>query len=159
MENLDYSQENLVYSQVDIFSIVIIIFGVILLGFLGLFSIVKQINSSSWPTIEAEVISTDGMDKGEIEYQYVVNDRVYHSKRLAFFYVELNERNPERALARSIARRYPVGSTIIIHYDPDNPESAVLGANDTDSVSNLLCGFSFFLLIMLAGILQRVFKR
>lgn len=57
-----------------------------------------------------------------VEYAYTVGSREYHSTRLSFGPKEETAQAP----AEAKAARYPEGSAVTVHYDPENPASAVL---------------------------------
>ena len=57
----------------------------------------------------------------EITYEYHMADVHYESARLAF-----GTMSASAGYARGILNRYPVGKKVLVHYDPGNPELAVL---------------------------------
>ena len=57
-----------------------------------------------------------------VEYAFNVEGREYHSTRLSFGAVESTPKGP----AEDKAARYPEGSQVMVHYDPQNPPNAVL---------------------------------
>jgi hypothetical protein len=88
--------------------------------------------SSSWPTAQGNVISSDvsyssNADGGEsyspeVIYQYTVNDQHYESHTIKFGENSYSSRRK----AEGIASSYPVGKEVTVYYDPQNPERSVL---------------------------------
>jgi hypothetical protein len=136
----------------------ILVFGILtLVG--GNISLVNQISTSSWPTTEAEITSTENVRDGQIEYRYVVDDEIYVSDRVVFFHHEsFCERcDPKEELATRIAKKYPVGSTILIHYDPEIPERAVLRTDDWQF--ELVIDLAFIILLVVVLRFADSFRR
>jgi len=65
--------------------------------------------------------------QARVEYAYSVEGRYYRSSRISFGDAGTGFRAP----ARWIVDRYPITSEVIVHYDPEDPESAVLVAGIT----------------------------
>jgi hypothetical protein len=131
---------------------IFMIIGLVLL-FIYFRNLVKVRASQAWPTIQGIVIqswvrkssSTD--DDGsvsysyypEVHYQYQVMGTEYQGNQIAFGpKVGGNRSRAEKKIAK-----YPVGSSLTVYYQPDNPDIAVLER----SLSNLLLvmGIIFFL--------------
>lgn len=64
--------------------------------------------------------------KPAIVYGYVVNGTSYLSSRVQFMNVVSGSSTFRDSLAKNISEEYPVGKTVTVYYDPDNPEDAVL---------------------------------
>jgi hypothetical protein len=112
--------------------------------------------TSSWPTVRGVVVSSEVRWKegssgtaryvAEITYSYVVNDVKRSSDRIAY----TNPRTDSRSDAREITDRYPVGKQVQLHYDPDDPYTAVLepGASTGAYIAVAVAG-----VLMLGGVL------
>lgn len=105
--------------------------------------------SRSWPTAEGRVqntrtevdISTSNTTSSSsvlgyyfvVSYAYTVDDVRYSGNRFSLGEgPRASKIFDERSAAGQAAERdYPVGSVVVVHYDPDDPSSAVLssGAN------------------------------
>ena len=57
-----------------------------------------------------------------VEYAYRVADHDYHSTQLSFG----GKAAGSQEIAEAKAARYPLGSEVVVHYDPKNPSNAVL---------------------------------
>jgi hypothetical protein len=103
--------------------------------------------SKEWPTADGVVLrssirlehSTDSDDRPttsfapHVLYQYVVASRVYKAERIAFGPFSGTRDWAERDLAR-----YRVGERVNVHYDPNDPETAVLEPGGTSVYALLL---------------------
>jgi len=56
-----------------------------------------------------------------VRYAYTVNRQAYESGRIHFGSGKTTRRAAEEAI-----NRYPAGSTVMVYYDPQNPQQAVL---------------------------------
>jgi hypothetical protein len=112
-------------------------FGALLL-ILGLYSSIMDTSASSWPVTEGTITSSqveswgsgahDPIDyRPAITYQYQVGGKTYNGSQIssgATFYGGVNVDEYEQANA--IVSNYPVGSIVEVHYNPNNPNNAVL---------------------------------
>ncbi|MHB2153221.1 DUF3592 domain-containing protein [Calditrichota bacterium GD2] len=84
----------------------------------------------AWPIIDAQVIKTRIVGKRailpEITYQYRVNDKTYTGKS-DLQTPPFGLRNKRDITARAILREHPVGSTLKIAYQPQNPAISTTG--------------------------------
>jgi hypothetical protein len=115
-------------------TIVIVVVVMMLVG-LGLIALTypdiqASQDAASWPTTDGVVLSTfietssDGQGDSyspHIVYEYHVNAIRYESNRIALstFSSNLSE-------AQSYIDNYPIGSTVTVHYNPNDPGDAVL---------------------------------
>ena len=107
-----------------------IVIGVVAIG-CGAWTLLRSMRCARWPTAEAVIESAEmgrhsGNDDGDtysadISYQYQVAGVHYEGTRLAF-----GEMTASPEYAQGILKRYPVGKKVPVHYDPRNPELAVL---------------------------------
>ena len=123
----------------------------------------KGISSSSWPTIPGVIgrseITTqkDRSTSGhkvtayiaKVTYTYVVQNRKYMADRVCFG--DYGSSDGDRA--RQIRTRYPVGSTVLVYYNPNSPEVAVL---ETGSTWFMNLWVAFGSLITICGIVGLV---
>ena len=88
--------------------------------------------SPTWPTATG-VITTSRVDEHHqydeateyrvgMTYEYFVDDQQYVSDNFDFWASMFTRRSQ----AQDIVGQYPSGTSVIVHYDPDNPENAVL---------------------------------
>jgi Tfp pilus assembly protein PilV len=120
-----------------IFVVCVGLFGALLL-ILGLYSSIMDTSASSWPVTEGTITSSqveswgsgahDPIDyRPAITYQYQVGGKTYNGSQIssgATFYGGVNVDEYEQANA--IVSNYPVGSIVEVHYNPNNPNNAVL---------------------------------
>ena len=95
--------------------------------------------TEEWPQVEGKVTASEvtrkrtrGGGKGikqrktnytaEISYDYVIDGEALSSDRFSYG----NYSSSNRENADSIVAEFPVGKTVPVFYDPENPESAVL---------------------------------
>jgi hypothetical protein len=112
-------------------------FGALLL-ILGLYSTIMDTSASNWPVTEGTITSSQVVSWGSgghdpidyrpsITYQYHVGGKTYNGSQIssgATFYGGVNVDEYEQANA--IVSNYPVGSMVQVHYNPNNPNNAVL---------------------------------
>ncbi len=88
--------------------------------------------SLSWPTVPGTVRASDVLttyhdhtryDRGSVLYQYVVGGTTYWSDTVSLSAVGVAG---DLQRARETVSRHPVGSEVVVYYDPDDPEAAVL---------------------------------
>jgi hypothetical protein len=120
--------------------------------------------AAGWPTTEGIVL--DGhIDKQEgsegevsyspeLAYRYQVDGVIYYGDRLF-----VTPYSSDYSWAQSYLYKYPVGSTITVHYDSENPSEAVieLQANQVDYV--LLMVGIVFIAFGAAFLVVLVFRR
>ena len=95
---------------------------------------------TAWPTVPGRVtgstLVTDGapMEDGspayypQINYQYVVAGLEYRSQRRSL--INVGGGSLTRGVAQRVLARYPVGSAVVVYYDPRNPNEAILERPD-----------------------------
>ncbi len=127
----------------------LILAGIAILGFLlsGSFALfmlfaagqsvtdlVNDMESSAWPTTSGRIISSkieQSEESGDtyfapsLEYEYVVDERNYRSKRIRFgdFVPALPGTTAE---AEEVSLRYTSGKSVQVYFDPDDPSLSVL---------------------------------
>lgn len=118
--------------------------------------------SESWKTTSGVVISSqvqtnrdsDGSDtyRAHITYEYTANDRRYTHDRLQFGddIYSSGKSGKEKKVAE-----YPPGREIIVYYDPENPQSAVVERELTTGIKIFtaigLCIMGIGVLILLSA--------
>ncbi|HUF38024.1 MAG TPA: DUF3592 domain-containing protein [Anaerolineales bacterium] len=90
--------------------------------------------SADWPTVEGRITASEVEHSSDAEggdsytphvtYTYQVNGRSYENFTIKFGETSYGS---ERT-ALEILARYPVGQAVRVHYDPTNPDRAVLEA-------------------------------
>lgn len=103
-----------------------------------LVSIPKAVRAKYFPTVLGKITSSEvgtpivgvGRESGDriqtftlnITYKYVVNGKTYSSKKRRWHEVQ----SSFHRYHDSIARRYPLGKSVTVFYNPKNPNIAVL---------------------------------
>jgi len=88
--------------------------------------------STAWPTTEGVVISSEVTqstdDEGSesyyptVSYTYTINEIVHINNTIKFSDTSYNDLRK----AQAVTGNYSVGKNIVVYYDPENPENAVL---------------------------------
>ncbi|HEY4234439.1 MAG TPA: DUF3592 domain-containing protein [Lacipirellulaceae bacterium] len=88
--------------------------------------------SETWPTVDGFVIRSgvthdDKSPRPDVEYRYEVAGRQFESHQIGFdvFFLPGG-----RGKLESIVNRYPMGSKVAVHYQPDDPAVAILEPGD-----------------------------
>ena len=143
----------------------IIVFGVVFFGIgLGLFLLAvnqgkKARAAEAWPTA-AGVILSSGLEENRsydqeeqrteityepcVQYQYSLMGQLYQGNSLSFGKASYDFRTASKKIAA-----YPQGAQVVVHYDPADPNKAVLETKSAGGIILYLLG-SLFMLIGLA---------
>ena len=92
------------------------------------------IKSSSWPTVEGIVnsseveggVGTSDYDSGwwpRVNYSYKLDGKTYTADNIEL--IDVGNGNTD-FYAKQIVEGYPVGMKVLVHYNPNNPANAVL---------------------------------
>jgi hypothetical protein len=136
-----------------------ILFGVLFILVGGVFLIIALVSRSKaktaqgWPTVTGTIISSQVQEHADfdadagststsylpfVQYTYTVNGVPYTGARIGF---GANQFDRKTALRK--AEQYPAGCATPVHYDPANPQSAVLEAKAAASKVFLIIGLVF----------------
>lgn len=117
----------------------------------------KTEEAKAWPTTTGRVITSEVKSQGStrmykpaVQYGYTVGGKNYLSSHVSF--AEYSSSHPSRA--QSIISKYPVGATILVHYQPQNPDLAVLDPGDMGGIYIPFVIGSFFMLFSVVGLIQ-----
>lgn len=134
-----------------VFTGLFLVVGLGLVGYGG--SLVLKANrAASWPTTEGTLIEhrlTQRHDGDGSSYQvkatyaYTVDGTRYESDRIAFGYGASNG----RATHESLDQKLGSGSTVVVRYDPERPQEAVLSCGVNNGIRFLLvfgCTWTLF---------------
>ena len=94
----------------------------------------------SWPSTRGEIRSSrieltgDGFYKPAIEYTFVIDDRQIAGKRRTLFERATNN----RVWADTVVARYPIGSSVMVYYDPNDPRQCVVDRENTRTFGTIL---------------------
>ncbi len=112
--------------------------------------------SGSWPSTNGTITSSSMSKRTtrdsnhrtrttyypKIGFQYQVGGRTYTSTRIAF---GTGETGGSVKWARKVVNKYPVGNTVTVYYNPQDPQYGVLESGITwRSIIFLLAGLAFF---------------
>ena len=76
----------------------------------------------------------------KVQYEYSVMGKTYTGGRIAF---GASKGFSSRAAAEKVLERYPVGETVTVYYNPNNPADAVLEREMRGGGSLLFIGLAF----------------
>jgi hypothetical protein len=115
----------------------------------GLDDVVHAVRSTGWPTATGKVLSSEvehRFGKGphftaRVRYEYQADGQRLEGSEIHF----AQRRFRFESGAEQVISRYPVGSTVTVHYDPDEPETAVLETSQGDAYLSVLWGLGFLL--------------
>jgi Protein of unknown function (DUF3592) len=134
---------------------------------IGIAGIKKGYESESWLTVEGKILSTaidesrsttrdsqTGRDRietyyhGVVKYEYVVSGQTFASDRISY-----KSYGASREQAQRVIDAYRVGSSVTVHYNPENPSESVLepGVGWATFQGPLLWLSPFVLLILVVG--------
>jgi hypothetical protein len=129
--------------------------GIVLLAW-GAYEIKGSRESGSWPTAQGTIRSSSVSKRTtrdsnhrtrttcypKVGFQYQVDGRNYTSSRIAF---GTGDTGGSAKWARKIVNKYPVGKTVMVYYNPQDPQYGVLESGITwRSIIFLLAGIAFF---------------
>ena len=103
--------------------------------------------SASGTITQSQVVSSDDSYGFEARYAYAVGGRAYEGSRSS--HGEWSSSN--RGRVEDLARRFPVGATASVFYDPESPEDAVLITGVQGMDLFLLMFMNPFNLVLLVG--------
>lgn len=102
----------------------------------------RQAASLSWPTCEGEVTRSwvhsyrdkdrDTQYMARVKYAYRIDGVGYESERIAW---GGRASSGVATAAQAVVARYPVGSSLRVHYNPGKPKEAVLEPSETGGLS------------------------
>lgn len=144
-------------------AIIVALVGVVF-AIIGFVSRRRAALSQSWPTVSGEVLTStivqhhstdsDGSSSTSfeplVEYRYTVIGSEMIGKKIAF-----GANQFDFGTAQRIIGRYPTGSAVQVHYNPDKPTEAVLETRANGGMVFLVVG----IVLVIAGILIAVFGR
>lgn len=87
----------------------------------------------SWPSTRGVIrssrieITAYGLYKPTIEYTFTLGDRQIAGKRRKLFEQATNN----RVWADTVVGRYPIGSSVTVYYDPNDPRRCVVDRENT----------------------------
>jgi Protein of unknown function (DUF3592) len=118
----------------QIFGIVSIAVG-ICVGLYFLWTLKRQLAKRKWIAVSGKVLESRILDNQSslepfVKYSYVVRGETYISDMITPNKYVFEAPASESSLNRMIAP-YPVGKTIKVYFDPNNPQNAVLKKNDS----------------------------
>ncbi|OHA46106.1 MAG: hypothetical protein A3A80_00685 [Candidatus Terrybacteria bacterium RIFCSPLOWO2_01_FULL_44_24] len=112
---------------------IFIVIGAALTIFWGIPTARNAMESKNWPLSEGRITVSDVSENydsdnngktysAKVAFEYTVNGRQYVGSRVTFG--DYDSSDP--AHASGIVMRYPVGESVQVYYDPDEPKTSVL---------------------------------
>jgi hypothetical protein len=146
-------------------AVVVLVGAMVLVGAVRLRARSRQM--LRWPIVTGKVISsemasTGGADAGSmttaratVRYAYRVDGKPYESERIQS---GPDGDRPHPGPAEQILARYPVGSRVSVHYEPENPGNAALEAAATGRAAALAMFGLALLVIGVAVIIAALYE-
>jgi hypothetical protein len=120
---------------IAIFPLIFLGVGLLLLT-IGALQIYRGEQSKEWPTVPGVITvaelgkqsdrDSDGRTsttyRADISYDYLVNDTAYVNGNVHFGSMQ----SSDPSTARAVLKRYPVGKSVTVYYNPARPQQAVL---------------------------------
>ena len=140
----------------SLFAVSMLLLGALLAG-IGLFAMQRHRAAAGWPqaaaTIEASSVVAERHFEGKlffrpvIRYRYAAPGGNYVGDKLA----TTSRLYPKEATAQRIADRYPLGTTVMARYNPDDPAEAVLERGASGGIWFLLFGLFCWIVPIIAA--------
>ena len=136
------------------FGVIVAIFALLLL--VGSFGAWYESHDAmqNWHSVSGRIIRSGIKDRRlrgpadyatiDICYVYAVAERTFQQTTVSF----RGGDQPIREATETVAR-YRAGDTVTIHYNPENPEEAVIEAEKSEALEMLVAGLAFSLLPIL----------
>lgn len=108
--------------------------------------------SLNWQTAQGEIVVSEAIactkkrqhrHQARIIYEYSVNGVLYSSENITYSTDVSTETC--RDAEEEVMAQYPLGKSVLVYYNPENPENSVLQPGGTSFIS---IGFSMILLIV-----------
>ncbi len=120
----------------------------------GWLILAKAKKSKQWPSIEGEIVkSRRGLGRNDplpdIEFRYTVQGRTY--AKTQEFSADLT---PDEEFTDNFLKKYPVGTSVTVYYDPYDPEQATL---EKGFISGNWMVFALGVGVTLFGVLSLIF--
>jgi len=112
--------------------VVLVAFALVLGGF-GTYRYTQGRDSASWPTVSGTITYSHAESsrrsgkmeyRAAVKYRYTVGGKAYTGRRIN----ASDEYQKNLGSANDILRHYPVGATVTVSYDPEEPGSSLLEA-------------------------------
>lgn len=137
---------------------VAIVVGVIALLLLGVNRTAVTLGSKSWPTVEGEIIASAYRpqdDDVQFRYRYSVHGTTREQTAMFLggrWYPGRGEARPQ--YFKRMLKEYPVGRTVTVHYNPEDPDQTYLLFDDMVSgiIPLVLAGMLFLIGIMILAL-------
>jgi len=147
--------------------VIFLVMGLVFIG-LAIHTINKTITSQSWPTTEGVVIISDMETEWELRsrssktdsrsviryspevvYRYLVDGKTYSANTISF----IQKSSRHLAHVQKVLNEYPIGRTVVVHYNSLDPQNAVLQTHI--SIGNYVAiatGILFLVIGILGGL-------
>ena len=154
MNHSNRNHNNSLRSYILVLAVPILLFFIpgIALLVTGVNQIIYEYSSKDWPRAEGKIFTSKVTSytskrtyyRANIIYEYKTSGKEYSSSEINFWITsDLDEEK-----IRGVVAKYPVGKSVLVYYDPDNPTIAVLEPEP----SWLNIGFFFGPIIFIAGL-------
>jgi hypothetical protein len=130
----------------------------ICVGIYFLWTLKRQLATGKWIAVSGKVLESRILDHGSslepyVKFNYVVRGATYIADKFSPNPHVYSQPASESSLNRMIAP-YPVGKTIKVYFDPQNPQNAVLRKNDSILGNIILVVVSLIFIVVGFGMMR-----
>jgi hypothetical protein len=124
------------------------------LGAYGTNMVLQAESTRDWPTapgkiVTAEIRPGDAATNGRaaIRFEYAIRGSIYRSEQYRTGAGQIVPRDA----AEAVIQKYPVGTGVVVHYDPANPSNSVVEQGDP-TLGYVICATAVLLLGVAAAV-------
>jgi hypothetical protein len=120
----------------------------------GFVSLVRSLQCKGWPVVTGVIRTGEIKEKGggeggstytpHISYEYTANGSRFTAEKIAF-----GMASGSMSDGQTFLRSYPIGKTVLVHYNPSDPSEAVLDTAMHGGMWSNLSGGTVFVLVAL----------
>ncbi len=106
-------------------------------------NLIQDANSTKdWPTVQGKIVTaevrpggTEGKSRPAVRFQYSLRGSIYRSEQ---YRRNVAGQLMNTAAAEALVKKYPVGTQVLVHYEPENPSNAIIEQDDP-TLGYLVC--------------------
>jgi hypothetical protein len=141
--------------------IISIVVGIVVgigVGIYFLWTLKRQLATRKWPAVSGKVLESSILEDSDsfelyVKYNYTVGGKTYISERIAPN--KYTYENPAASTLKQMIAPYPAGKTVIVYFDPQNPQNALLKNHDSMWVNIFFALFSLGFIVGGFGLMSQ----